>query len=231
MLRLPTILRHVLVSVVMFASRLRGATPPSEFDLKAVFLFHFTQFVEWPQDAYSSDDAPFIIGVLGTDPFESSLTSIVRGESVGRHPIIVRDVRNESVERGCQILYVAKDGEPLLEFRRIRNAPILTVGESESFYQEGGVVQFYIDRRRLRLRINLEEARTRSLVISAKLLRVSEVTDGGSAFFDLSSFAGEPLAKRLEDLAEHRAWDLQAVESAGAEVGIAGMKMILPHGR
>ena len=231
MLRLPSILRRVLVSVVMCTPCVRGATPPSEYDLKAVFLFHFTQFVEWPQDAYPSDDAPFIIGVLGPDPFESSLTGIVRGETVGRHPIIVREVRNESVEHRCQILYVSKDGEPLLEFRRIRNAPILTVGESGSFFQEGGVIQFYIDRRRLRLRINLEEARTRSLVISAKLLRVSEVTDAGSGWFDFSRFVGKPLSKRLQDLAENRAWDLQAVESAGAEVGIAGMRMILPRDR
>jgi hypothetical protein len=218
------LLWRVLLSAVVSATFVRGATPPSEFDLKAVFLFHFTQFVDWPEDAYPAANAPFTIGILGPDPFEASLTSIVRGESVGLHPIVVRDVRSEAVELRCQILYVSREGEPLLEFRKIRSAPILTVGESEAFYQEGGVIQFYIDRRRVRLRVNLEEARARSLGISAKLLRVSEVTGGRPTLMDFAGIMGDANSRWGRGPAQPPVLNALPCLPGGAEFGMAGAR-------
>ncbi len=45
------------------------AAAPSEYQVKAVFLFNFGQFVEWPKDAFDTPQAPFVIGILGDDPF------------------------------------------------------------------------------------------------------------------------------------------------------------------
>jgi hypothetical protein len=123
-------------------------------------------------------DAPFVIGIVGQDPFGAVLADAVRGEFVGRHPLQIRYVDDWNAERTCQILYVGRDSESLLDQRQIHKDAILTVGESATFFRSGGVIQFFTDRRHLRLKINLAEARVRSLVISAKLLRVADVTDG-----------------------------------------------------
>ncbi|HZZ20232.1 MAG TPA: YfiR family protein, partial [Opitutaceae bacterium] len=80
---------------------LKAAPAPSEAELKAVFLFHFTQFVEWPVSVFPSPDAPFVIGILGPDPFNGALDNIVRGEKVGQHPLIVRGVTGFQAERDC----------------------------------------------------------------------------------------------------------------------------------
>jgi hypothetical protein len=149
----------------------------SEAELKAVFLFHFTQFVEWPISVFPSADAPFVIGILGPDPFGGALDNIVRGEKVGQHPLIVRGVSGYQAERDCQILYVTKIAESLLDPAKLNKAPVLTVGESAAFYEAGGLIEFVTDHRHVRLRVNLTAARERSLVISAKLLRVAEVSD------------------------------------------------------
>jgi hypothetical protein len=155
----------------------RGAPPTTEYDIKAVFLYHFTQFVEWPEAAFPAPDAPFVIGLVGRNPFGSSLHGVVAGEAVGRHPLTVRTVNDITAEFRCQILYFTEEGEDLLDLRRLRTAPVLTVGESDSFYLRGGMIQFVIAKRRVHLKVNLEEARAHSLEISAKLLRVADVTE------------------------------------------------------
>lgn len=154
-----------------------AAPKPSEEDLKAVFLFNFTQFVEWPETVFPSPEAPFTIGILGPDPFGGALNDIVRGEKVGHHPLLVRGVSGYQAERKCQILYVPKIAESLLDPRKLSKAPVLTVGESTAFYEAGGLVEFVTEHRHVRLRVNLTAAREHSLVISAKLLRVAEVSE------------------------------------------------------
>jgi hypothetical protein len=170
-------LQGFLLPFVLGGAGAAGAPPTTEYDIKAVFLYHFTQFVRWPEAAFPEADAPFVIGLVGSDPFGRSLEGIIHGESVGRHPLIVRSVSDVTAEYRCQILYFTEDGENLLDLRRLRTAPVLTVGESDSFYKRGGMIQFFLDRRRIRLKVNLEEARAHSLDISAKLLRVADVTE------------------------------------------------------
>ena len=194
----------------------RAATPDS--DIKAVFLFHFTQFVEWPQSAFPSRVSPFVIGILGADPLEPALGAVVRGETVAGHPIIVRQLRSEDEESGCQILYVTEQGESLLDPHRIEGAPILTVGESNSFFERGGVIQFYIDRRHVRLRVNLAQARSHLLVISAKLLRVADVSDGKTSSLE---FPGS--------LAEDGTLDLLLVRAGRPVLGVGRVEKVLAN--
>jgi YfiR/HmsC-like len=204
--------------VLLFLSvAVPGWAATSDSNIKAVFLFHFTQFVEWPQSAFSSPNAPFVIGILGADPLEPALAGIVRGEFVSQHPITVRDVRSDDDLLGCQILYVPMQGEPFLEPRKIKNTPILIVGESDSYFRKGCVIQFYIDRRHVRLRINLAEARSHSLDISAKLLRVADVTEAPTSALE---FPGS--------LAEDGPLDLLLVGTGRPVLEMVLMKEILP---
>src|SRR2546430_1625474 len=79
----------ILGGGAMRAAAADGA-PSAEYQLKAVFLFNFAQFVEWPAQASTEPDAPLVIGVLGQNPFGSYLDELVRGEKVGPHPLVVR---------------------------------------------------------------------------------------------------------------------------------------------
>ena len=89
----------VLRSLRAFAvvATLLAAAPalpaPSEYQVKAVFLYNFSRFVEWPASAFAGPDAPFVVGVFGHDPFGADLDEIVRGETAAGRPLIVRRVR------------------------------------------------------------------------------------------------------------------------------------------
>lgn len=153
----------------------------SEYELKAVFLFHFAQFVEWPPSAFDDASAPLCIGVLGTDPFGDVLDATVRGEKVNGRNIVVRRYRRAEEIDACHILFVSRlEGERLREaLETLAGRSILTVSDVENFEYEGGIVRFVTQNNRIRLRINLDAAKAARLTISSKLLRAADVISPG----------------------------------------------------
>src|SRR5687767_14190823 len=95
-------LQALLLGLVLVAPGF-GAAGPSEYQVKAVFLFNFSRFVEWPASAFPSVDAPFVLGVFGTDPFGTDLDEVIKGEVVNGRPLVVRRVHTPAEAAGCQI--------------------------------------------------------------------------------------------------------------------------------
>src|SRR5688572_7981054 len=84
--------RSYLTTLFLTGSFLLIAQAPSSsraYQIKAAFLFNFCQFVDWPPEAFSSNSQPLVIGVLGTDPFGTSLKALTRNESVNGRPLTV----------------------------------------------------------------------------------------------------------------------------------------------
>ena len=151
-----------------------------EFQVKAVFLYNFAQFVEWPPSAFASPTSPLVIGVLGLDPFGSYLDEAVRGEKINGHPLVVRRYRWVSEIGTCHILFVSGSEGPRAEqvAESLRGRSILTVCDWEGFARRGGMIRFVMEHNHVRLRINLEAARAAGLTISSKLLRSAELVTG-----------------------------------------------------
>src|SRR5687767_15491065 len=70
-----TLFRSVLVLLTGFFAPQIRAQAFNEYDLKATFLYHLAQFVDWPPEAFPTEETPFVIGVLGTDPRSEEHTS------------------------------------------------------------------------------------------------------------------------------------------------------------
>lgn len=152
-------------------------SPSREYQLKAIFLYNFSQFVEWPPGSFSSDQAPLIIGIVGTDPFGSYLEEAISGEKINGHPLVIE--RYSSIDQigACQILFVnlpeTKKREQVITTLKGRN--ILTVSDAPDFLQHGGMIRFFTRQGKLKLQVNLETAKAANLVISSKLLRLVEI--------------------------------------------------------
>jgi hypothetical protein len=146
-------------------------------DLKAVFLLNFAQFVEWPTNAFPDETAPFVIGILGENPFGKSLDAIVANETVHNHKIIVGYYRDLRDITSCHILFIASSESARLDriFDSLKGRSILTVGETDDFTARDGMIRFSIVQNKLHLAINLEAAQAAQLVISSKLLRLAEI--------------------------------------------------------
>jgi hypothetical protein len=162
----------------LLAVTLAGAdrTPVGEYQLKAVFLFNFAKFVEWPPQVFGDPRDPFTICVAGSNPFGSSLDDEVRGKTVANRPISIRTVSHPQEVRKCQILFV-----PAAEHKRehglleaLQGASVLTVGDDDDFTSNGGIVQFKLVDARIHIEIVPEAAERANLRISSKLLSLAD---------------------------------------------------------
>lgn len=148
-----------------------------EYDIKAVFLYNFAQFVDWPAASFPGPETPFIIGVLGDDPFGETLGRVIGDDTIrGRRVVTERYERVEDIQL-CHILFVSRsEGRRVRQILdALRTRAVLTVSDIGGFASQGGMIAFYTENAKVRLRINHEAARTARLTISSKLLRVADV--------------------------------------------------------
>lgn len=168
-----------MLLAVLFALLLPVAgaqTITREYQVKAVFLFNFTQFVEWPEGAFPVPDAPLVIGIMGDDPFGPFLEDAIRDEKAGNHPLQIRRFqRGEQAD--CHVLYLSRSEAnrlgPLLD--ALASKPILTVSDADNVTRRGAMIRFLNENNRVRLRINPDAAKRAGLTISSKLLRSAEI--------------------------------------------------------
>ena len=159
-----------------------GQTAPAkEYQVKAVFLYNFAQFVEWPEAAFPDAQTPLVIGVLGEDPFGGYLEETVRGEKVNNRPLVIERYRRAEEIGICHILFISRSEADRLEkiFAELKGRNILTVGDFDGFTKSGGMMRFVTEKNKTRLRINLEAAKAARLTISSKLLRPAEIITSG----------------------------------------------------
>jgi hypothetical protein len=168
---------------LLIAAGATEAAAPTEYQVKAVFIFNFSRFVVWPQAAFTTLSQPFVIGVLGSDPFGPLLEEAVRGEQVDNHPMIIRRFRDVSEVSDCQILFIDRSQRPQLQriLLALDHRSILTVSDLDDASRRGVMIQLATQNRQIHLLINTTSARAAGLVISSNLLRLAEIvsTYGG----------------------------------------------------
>jgi hypothetical protein len=153
--------------------------PVPETQIMAVFLFNFTQFTAWPPSAFSSPEAPLIIGIAGPDPFGKFLQETINSETVQGHPLEIRRFRSVEDIGKCHVLYInerdpAKVSEIII---KVTVYNTLTVSDCVDFCKLGGMIGFFRKNNKIKLQVNPGAAQNAGLIISSKLLRVAEIRE------------------------------------------------------
>jgi hypothetical protein len=175
-----------LVTFAAFAGTLLVSAPalpaPSEYQVKAVFLFNFARFVDWPAVTFVSASAPFTLCVYGDDPFGADLDAVVRGETIGGRQMLVRRLHDPRDAPQCQIVFIAGSAERELEsvVASLDRRATLTVSDIEGAARRGAMIRMMTVNGRIRLRINLDAVRAAHLTVSSNLLRSAEVVGSGA---------------------------------------------------
>ena len=148
-----------------------------EYRVKAAFIYNFAKFVEWPPQVFKTAKDPITVCVLGQNPFGNALEEAVRGKTVEGRAFIVRQLPGEQAATGCQILFVSSSERNRLHsiLSDIKTTGVLTVGDTETFASEGGVINFRIDAGAVRLQVNVDAADQAKLRISSKLLSLAQI--------------------------------------------------------
>ncbi len=166
-----------VAAVAAFVPARAQSERPTEYQVKAAFLYNFTKFIEWPQDSPADNRTPIVLGILGDDPFGSVLEKTVYGKTVNGRPLEVRRFRQVQEVKGCQILFISASEDKRLPgiLQTLRGSSVLTVGETKGFTRLGGIIRFILEDNRVRFEINLSAAQRARLKISSKLLAVAYV--------------------------------------------------------
>jgi hypothetical protein len=174
-------LRVALAALLVFVPAATTAAP-SEYQVKAVFLYNFSRFVEWPASAFAGPDAPFVVGVYGHDPFGADLDEVVRGETAAGRPLIVRRVQTAAEAATCQILFIHQSEDKRISevIDALDHQSTLTVSDVDGATQRGVMIRLVTEKGRVRLRVNVESARAAQLTISSNLLRSAEIVSAAS---------------------------------------------------
>jgi uncharacterized protein DUF4154 len=169
-----------LIFLVSAGSASAQALPANEYAVKAAFLFHFAQFVEWPEGAFREANSPLVYCTIGEDPFQGALDDSLKGKMIGAHPLQVRHLAEANEALGCHIAFVGKAAKKRVseELATFYGSPVLTVGETEQFVKDRGMIGFCMEENKIRFDINLESAEKAKLKISARLLTLAKAVIG-----------------------------------------------------
>lgn len=148
---------------------------PTEYQVKAAFLFNFAKFIEWPPRAFASVKSPLIIGILGENPFHDDLVQTIRNKTVDDHPVLIKQFYSASDATNCHILFIsASERKHLPEiFNTLKGASVLTVSETDRFTEKGGMINFVLEGTKIRFQINKNAATSAGLKISSKLMSLA----------------------------------------------------------
>jgi len=149
------------------------ARAAEEYELKAAFLLNFTKFVGWPRDAFADAHAPLAICILGEDPFGDTLSEMVKGEAANGHELVVQRIRRAPEPKSCQVLFVARTERDIARLLGELGPGILTVGEGDRFLEDGGIIAFVVEDRRVRFDIAQSAAAKARLALSSRLMKVA----------------------------------------------------------
>jgi len=172
--------RIKVVVVALAVAVLQAATPEpaEEYRVKGAYLLNFAKFVEWPDSAFKGPADPIAVCVLGANPFSPALDAAAHSVLVEKHPVVVKQIPEPLQARQCHIVFVStaerKHVRALLQ--AVQGGNVLTVGESDGFVADGGVIELSVEGGKVRMEINTDGAKKAGLRISAKLLSLAQTT-------------------------------------------------------
>ncbi|MCU1231493.1 MAG: hypothetical protein JWO97_4377 [Acidobacteria bacterium] len=156
-----------------------AATAP-EYLAKAAFIYKFATYIRWPTSPAA--ETPFVIGVLGKDPFGSSLFEVVRNRTVQGRPIVVRELTRAEDAVGCDLVFISSSERDNLRkiFALLAGAPVLTVSDMDEFAELGGLIGLTTEDRHIRFEINKGGIERAGLRASSQLLQLGRIVDEGT---------------------------------------------------
>ena len=162
----------LLLGLLLASNSFAQDAQPSEYQVKAAFIFNFAKFVDWPPGAFADAKSPLYIGILGENPFGANLERTVQDKLLNNRPIVVKECRTLEEAKKCHLLFIStSEKKPLQEtLDGLAGTNILTVGETETFIKSGGMINFFREGNRFRFEINDAAAKKAGLKIDSKLL-------------------------------------------------------------
>lgn len=163
----------ILINIFLFSSSFKRLEQDLDYKVHALFLYHFTKYVNWPIDKSERD---FLIIVLGNDVVAEELKRITRGKTVQGSPIRVENRKSDYQNvQGAWMVFVSQAASR--NFEKIRNSigsePVLLISEHSGYCERGAHISFLLAGDKLRFDVNRSAMQKQGFEISGELLKLS----------------------------------------------------------
>ena len=149
---------------------------PTDQQTKALCLLNFAKYVDWPADTFVATNSPITIGCVGDAKSVEILKSAAEEKLIDGRPVVIVAAGDLAAWQKCQVLYICaseKRRQPDI-LKRLKTMPILTVGESDQFLPQGGIINFLKKDGKIRFDVDVAAARAAHLEISSRLLSLAD---------------------------------------------------------
>lgn len=171
---------YFMILCVLFLVPISAFAQQSEYTIKAVFLEHFTRFIDWPESSHIDDiSLPFFIGVIGDNPFGSVLDQIYAEQSIKNKKVEILHLSTPDEITDCHLLFISSSSKEMLSeiLSCTRYKPILTVSDTNGFAEDGVLINFYLTGDKIKFEINEKAVHESGLIMSYKLLNLARVVN------------------------------------------------------
>jgi len=160
----------LLLTAIVFGSFSFGPSNPegNEYQIKAMFVFNFTKYVEWPE--IKQNDV-FIIGVVGESEIIEPLDRIATQKRVGDKRIVIKILSPED-EEYCNIIIVSKSKLNKLELieKKYSGKGVLIISDEA---QRSAAINLVTRDNKIRFEVNQSLAKAGGVKISSQLLSLA----------------------------------------------------------
>jgi hypothetical protein len=160
-------------------ARADDAATALEFKVKAVVLFNFAKYVQWPKAVFSSPEQPLKICLFSENPMAGVFKSNDVPREAQGHPVSIVEVAATATQEelaSCQILYADKARKKAFEslLESLHQKGVLTVFDEES---DTTLISFMLEDGKVRFRIRKETAEKHGFSMSSQLLKLAVIED------------------------------------------------------
>jgi hypothetical protein len=172
--RRSIISRTLVALALLVGARLEAQAVTDEAQVKAMFVYNFLKFVEWPADA-SSDPKDFVVLIIGEGATADATERFLDSKTIGERPVVVRRSRWDQPVAGARAAFVVEHDAKKLHhvFDASAAAGVLTIGEGEDFATRGGIIGLLVQDRKVRFDVDTSAAQNARLRVSSKLLALT----------------------------------------------------------
>jgi YfiR/HmsC-like len=174
--------RHAFIKIIVLSFSLvftigfKCHAQPTEYQIKAAFIYNFARFVDWPTQAFADANSPLTVGVLGKNVFGDTLQRAISGKTINGHSLQFKQFDSVPDPTNCQVLFISSSEKSHFSkiLDQLQGTCVLTISENtDSFIGDGGMINLVIVDDKVRFEINNAAAQKAGLTISSKLLSLA----------------------------------------------------------
>jgi hypothetical protein len=155
-----------------------GRVKLEEYPLKALIISRFFNFVKWPAaSGNTGDSSHFVLGVFGKTPILEHEQTFYEEIELPEKKVTIKKISQLGQINECHALIIAPtESGRLKEILSITgDKPILSIGDTRGFAEEGVLINLYREGKKVKFEINYSAVKKSGLVFSSKLYKLARI--------------------------------------------------------